>query len=199
MWVIASVWGAPCGSADKDEDGRPEQIGSRKTSAADEPGESAPKCTYEISPRQELPRAPQDGTHLLQASSDRHGVWPALPGWARLPPETLLLRRSPVNWNACPAADPGWGEPLNHGPWPSSGCFGPVGRSLRMALPSALPAPWSALVRPPQGAVLAAGRCGTGLRRTGRATPPPRPAVRPRSGRGARSGRRSSRASRARS
>ena len=63
--------GAPCGSADQDEDGGPEQIRSGKASAAAEPDESAPKRTYEMSPGEELPRAPQGGTHLLRDLAEK--------------------------------------------------------------------------------------------------------------------------------
>src|SRR6187397_2101103 len=52
-------------------------------------------------------------------------------------------------------------------------------------------------VRPPPRAVLASARSGAGSRRTRRAAPPPRPAGTRGGGRGARSGRRSSPASRA--
>src|ERR671933_371699 len=118
-------------------------------------------------------------------------VQPTFAKWTRSTPGTLLLGRSSVNLRACPPADLGRKRPLNLGPGADPVCFGPAGRSRRMVLPRAPPAPSLAPVRPWQRAAPASGRSGAGSWRTGRAAPPPRPAGTRDSGRGARSGRRS--------
>src|SRR5215208_1451430 len=112
---------------------------------------------------------------------DRRSDWslkPTLPGWARLPPGTLLRHRFPVNWSAWLRADPVCGGPPDPDPRADPGCFDAPGRSRRMVLRSALAAPWSAPVRRLPPAVLAGGRSGAGSQRTTLAAPPPRPAGR---------------------
>jgi hypothetical protein len=122
---------------------------------------------------------------------------PIFPGWARLAPEKLLLCRPLVNRNARLAANASCKKLLDPGPRANPGCSHVAGRSRRMVPPSAPVAPWSAPVRPPPRSVLAGGRSGAGSRRTRRVALPPRPAGTRRNVHGARSGRRSPRASRA--
>ena len=52
---------------------------------------------------------------------------PTFPSWARLTPASLLLRRSSVNRDECPAADPGWGDATE--PW-AAGRIGALRRRI---------------------------------------------------------------------